>query len=67
MLGSSNNWNIIKFSHKAESSEDIDKINQVILNEISENMAELVQTCNYGTISTTVTTTVGYYVTKFWS
>ena len=43
MLGSFNNCDIIHFSHKATSSKDIDKIHQVVLDQISENMAALVQ------------------------
>ena len=48
VLGSFNNCNIINFSHKSTSSEDIDKINQVALDIISDNMAELMQTGQYG-------------------
>ena len=31
VLGSFNNWNIIQLSHKATSSEVIEKIDQVVL------------------------------------
>ena len=51
VLGSFNNCIIIKFSHKAPSSEDLDKINQVVLDGISDNMAVLVQTGQYGAIN----------------
>ena len=37
-----NNWKIIKFSHKETSSEDIEKIDQVLLNGISDNISEQV-------------------------
>ena len=32
-----NNWNILKLSHKATYSEEIDKIYQVVLDGISDN------------------------------
>ena len=59
MLGSFNNCNIIKLSHKETSSEDIDKINQVVLESIGENMVAFFQTDKYGAINTTFTTTMG--------
>ena len=62
-----NNWNIIKFSHKETSSEDIDEIYQVVLYGIRDNMSVLIQTSQYVAINTTYTTTVGYYVIKFLS
>ena len=62
VLCSSSNVNILKLSHKATSSEEIDKIHQVVLEGISENMDELVQTDECGAINTTYTTTMGYYV-----
>ena len=62
VLGSFNNFNIIKLSQKATSSEEIDKIHQVVLEIISENMDELVQTDEYVAINTTYTTKMGYYV-----
>ena len=65
MLGYFNNWNIIQLSHKATSCEEIDKINQVVLDVISDNMAALVQTGKYGAINKTYTTAMGYYVIKF--
>ena len=40
------------------------KINQGLLDEISDNMAVLVQTGKYGAINITDTTTMGYYVIK---
>ena len=67
MLGSFNNWNIVQFLHKATSSDDHDKIYQVVLDGISNNIYALVQTCQYGTINTTDMTTIGYYVIKFLS
>ena len=59
MPGSFNNCYIIKLSHKARSSEYIDKINKVVLDGISYNMATLVQIGQYGTINTTDTATMG--------
>ena len=67
MLGYFNNWNMIKLSHKATSSEEIVKINQVVLYGISYNMYALVQTGQYGAINTTYTVTMGYCVIKFMS
>ena len=57
--------NIIKLSHKATSSEEINKIYQVLLYFISDKMSAIVQTYQYGSISTTYTVTMGYYVIKF--
>ena len=62
MLGYLNNWNIIKLSHEATSSEYIDKMNQVVIDVISKNMAALVQTSDYGDINTTDITMMGYYI-----
>ena len=65
MAGSFNNWNIIKLSRKAKSSEEIDKLYQVLLEDINKNMAALVQTGQCCAINTTDTSTMGYYVIKF--
>ena len=46
VLGCFKNLNLIKLSYKATYSEDIDKINKVVLYGISENMAALVKTRN---------------------
>ena len=51
MLGSFNNWNILKLSHKETYSKEIDKIHQAVLDGIIENMAALVQTDEYGAIN----------------
>ena len=67
MVGSFNNCKIIIFSHTATSSEYIDKISQVLLDGISENMSALMQTGNYGAINKTYTTKMGYYLIKFLS
>ena len=67
VLGSFNNFNIIKLSHKAISSEKIDKIHQVVLDGIIDNMATLAQTDKYIVINITYTTTMVYYVIKFFS
>ena len=64
VLGSFKNWNILRLSHKTTSSEEIDKIHQVVIDVISENMVALVQTDKYGAIHATDTTTMGYYVIK---
>ena len=65
MLGYFNNWAILKLSHESTSSEEIDKIYQVVLDAISDNMAALVQTGQYGAINTIDTATMGYYVIGF--
>ena len=67
MLCYFNKWNIIKLPYKATASEEVEKINQVVLDGISYNMASFVQSGKYGAINTTYTTTVGYYVIKFLS
>ena len=64
VLVSFNNCNVIPFEYKETSSEYIDKINHVAIDGISENMAALVLTSKYGTINTTDTTIMGYYVIK---
>ena len=65
VLGSFNSWNIIKLSHKATTSEAFEDINQVLIYGIGENMATLVQYGKYGSMNTTDTPTMGYYVIKF--
>ena len=64
VLGSFNNCNIILLSHKATSTEDIDKINKVVLDGISDNMDTLVQTGHYGAMNKTDKNTMGLYVIK---
>ena len=65
VLGSFNNCNNIKLSHRATSSEGSDKIHQAVLDGIHENMDALVQADKYCAINKTNTNTVGYYVIKF--
>ena len=67
VLGSFNNWNSIKISHKETSSEEIYKIHQVVLDSMIKNMAELIQTGQCDAINTTYTSTMGYYVIEFMS
>ena len=67
VLGFFHNWNIIQFSHKETSSEDLDKIHQVVLDSIRNSMYALVKTGNYYAINTIYSTTMGYYVIKFLS
>ena len=52
-------------SQKSTISEDFEEINQVVLDEISENMASLVQSGRCGAINTIDTSTMRYYVIKF--
>ena len=65
MLGSFNNCNIVTLSHKATTSKAFEEIYQVVIDEISENMASLVQSIKYGATNTTDTSKIGYYVIKF--
>ena len=64
MLGNFNKWNIIQFSHKATSFEDIEKTHKVVLDCIGYNMAALVQTGKYGDINKRYTTKMVYHVIK---
>ena len=57
VLGPFNNWNIIQLSHKSTPSDSFDEIHQVVLDGISDNMASLVESVNYGAINTTYTGT----------
>ena len=65
MLGSFNKWNIIQLSHKATSSEEIEKSYQVVLDDISDNMDAMVKTGKYGAINTTDKYIMLYYLIKF--
>ena len=55
VLGSFNNWNMIKLSQKSNSSDTFDEIHQVGIDGISDNMASLVESVKYGAINTTDT------------
>ena len=65
VLGSYNNWNIIEITPKSTPFEVFDKIHQVVLDGISENMASLVQSVMYGSINTDDTTTNRLYIIQF--
>ena len=65
MLGSLNNWIIIKFTNKTTSKEGFDSFIKTVLDIISDNMASLVQLCKYGAINEAGPTTMGYYVIKY--
>ena len=67
VLCSSNNKNMIQCSHKATSSEDLDKFHQVIIDDINNNIPVWVKNGQYGAIDTTDTTTMVYYVIKLLS
>ena len=67
VLGSFNNWNIIELSHKSTSSDTFDKVHQVVIDGISDNMASLVESGKYGEINTTDTSTNVVYVIMFTS
>ena len=65
VLGSFNSCNIIQLSHDSTPSDAFDEINQVVIDGISYNMASLVVSGKYGAISTTDTSTNGFYVIMF--
>ena len=65
VLGSFNNWNIFPFSNKITSSEDFDTVHNVFLDNISDNMAILLQLRKYGDINVPHPTKKGYYVIKY--
>ena len=65
VLGSFNNWNIIKLSQKSTPFEAFEDIQQVVFDRISGNMAPLVQSGNYGAINTSDTSKKLYYVIEF--
>ena len=50
VLGYFNNWNIIIFSHRVTFSEDNDKLNQFVLDGISDNISALIKTVKRGAI-----------------
>ena len=52
-------------SQKSTPSDAFDEIHQVVLDGISDNMASLVESVNYGSINKTDTTTNGFYVIIF--
>ena len=52
VLGSYNNWNIIKLTNKNTSSEYFDDIQKTLLDGISDNMESQLQTGKYGAIYT---------------
>ena len=62
-----NNQNIIHLTPKPIPFEAFDEIHQVVIDEISENMASSVQIGMYGAINTYDTTTNGFYVIQFLS
>ena len=64
-LGSFNKCGIITLSYKATTSDSFEEIHQVVLDGISKNMSSLVQYGKYGSITTTHTLTMKYYVIKF--
>ena len=52
-------------SSNSISSETFDKIHQVVLDGMSDNMASVVESGKYGAINTTNTPTNGFYVIMF--
>ena len=62
-----NTWNIIQLSQKSTPSDAFYEINQVVLDGISDNIALLVQSVNYGAINTIDGENNGFYVIMFQS
>ena len=54
-----NNWNIITLSHKSTASEAFEYIHLVVIDDISDNIALLVQYGKYGAMNTIDYTTMG--------
>ena len=65
LLGYFDNCNIVQLSQKSTPYHPFDKIYQVVLDGISDNMASLVESGKYGVINTTETTTDVFYVIMF--
>ena len=65
VLVNPNNCNTIKFRSKTILSENFDDIHKFVIDDISENMASLVQTSKYGGINTVDITTIGNYLVKY--
>ena len=55
MLVSFNNWNIIQLSQNSTPSDAFDKIHQVVLDGISDNMSWLTESGKYEAMNTTDT------------
>ena len=67
VLGSFNTWIIIPLPQKSTPSEAFYEIHQVVIDGISDNMALLVESGDYGAINTTDTENNGFYVIMFTS
>ena len=67
MLGSFNNWNIIKFNNKTTTNKYFDAVHKVVLDGLSDNIVAIFQDGKYGAINTEYPTIMGYYVVKFLS
>ena len=65
VIGSFNNWNIIRLLLKSTPYDAFDEIHQVVLDGISDNMALLVESGKYGAINTTDATNNVFYVIMF--
>ena len=65
VLGTFNNWYIIKFTNKTTLSEEFNDIHKVSLYGISYNTEPLVQYVKYFSINTYNLTTIGYYAVKY--
>ena len=62
-----NNCNTINFTNKNTSSEDFDHINNILLDDISDNMVFLVQTVDCSATDTRYLKTTVYADIKFLS
>ena len=62
VLGYFENCNIVELSHKSTDSDVFDKIQHVVIDGISDNMALFIESEKYRAINKTDTTTNGFYV-----
>ena len=67
VLGSFNNFNIIRFTNKTTSSEYFDVVHKVVLGGISDNILYLIQLVKCGAINSADPSTVGYCVINYLS
>ena len=52
VLGSFNNWNIIKFNNKTTTNKYFDAVHKVVLDGLSDNIVAIFQDGKYGAINT---------------
>ena len=62
VLGIYNTWNIFNVYNKYTPSEELNEIQNLAIDDRNNSMSSLVDTCKYGDISKTDTSTMGYYL-----